>query len=145
MKKLAHLRRQDRIAGKPFDPKILQHEAQHALTMPSYQSKAKHSRKFRPCPRVREQLLKSRTALVNQLRGLLAEHGMVAPQGIARARRLLLEILADANHDAVSSLFRETLQEIAERLPLPGRTGRCIRRPSPARSQEYPALETIVA
>src|ERR1039458_8135891 len=36
--------------------------------------------------RVREQLLKSRTALVNQARGLLAEHGIVAPQGIARAR-----------------------------------------------------------
>lgn len=35
--------------------------------------------------RVREQLLKSRTALVNQARGLLAEHGIVAPQGIARA------------------------------------------------------------
>src|ERR1700687_5937417 len=35
--------------------------------------------------RVREQLLKSRTALVNQVRGLLAEHGIVAPQGIARA------------------------------------------------------------
>jgi transposase len=34
--------------------------------------------------RVREQLLKSRTALVNQARGLLAEHGIVAPQGIAR-------------------------------------------------------------
>src|SRR5271157_4922458 len=30
--------------------------------------------------RVREQLLKSRTALVNQARGLLAEHGIVAPQ-----------------------------------------------------------------
>ena len=31
--------------------------------------------------RVREQLLKSRTALVNQVRGLLAEHGIVAPRG----------------------------------------------------------------
>jgi len=88
--------------------------------------------------RVREQLLKSRTALVNQVRGLLAEHGIVAPLGIARARRLLLEILADlfcdrlyvkqralresgwyANSDperhGLSGLFRETLQEMAER------------------------------
>src|SRR5258706_9239134 len=32
--------------------------------------------------RVREQLLKSRTALVNQVRGLLAEHGIVAPQRV---------------------------------------------------------------
>src|ERR1019366_6417174 len=66
--------------------------------------------------RVREQLLKSRTALVNQVRGLLAEHGIVAPQGIARARRLLLEILADPGRHGLSGLFRETLQEIAERL-----------------------------
>ena len=44
--------------------------------------------------RVREQLLKSRTALVNQVRDLLAEHGVVATHGIARARRLLLGILA---------------------------------------------------
>src|ERR1700676_4660289 len=66
--------------------------------------------------RVREQLLKSRTALVNQVRGLLAEHGIVAPQGIARARRLLLEILADPERHGLSGLFRETLQEMAERL-----------------------------
>jgi transposase len=45
--------------------------------------------------RVREQLLKSRTALVNQVRGLLAEHGIVAPRGIARARRLLVETLTE--------------------------------------------------
>src|SRR5450755_2786986 len=66
--------------------------------------------------RVREQLLKSRTALVNQVRGLLTEHGIVAPQGIARARRLLLEILADPQRYGLSGLFRETLQEMAERL-----------------------------
>jgi transposase len=66
--------------------------------------------------RVREQLLKSRTALVNQARGLLAERGIVAPQGIARARRMLLEILADPECRGLGGLFRETLQEITERL-----------------------------
>jgi transposase len=66
--------------------------------------------------RVREQLLKSRTALVNQVRDLLAEHGVVAPHGIARARRLLLGILADPARHGLSGLFRETLQEMAERL-----------------------------
>ena len=39
--------------------------------------------------RVREQLLKSRTALVNQVRGLLGEHGIIATRGIAHLRRLL--------------------------------------------------------
>ncbi len=66
--------------------------------------------------RVREQLLKSRTALVNQVRGLLGEHGIIAPRGIAHARRLLLEILADPERHGLSELFREALQEIAERL-----------------------------
>src|SRR5271167_3642541 len=66
--------------------------------------------------RVREQLLKSRTALVNQVRGLLGEHGIIAPLGIARARRLLWEILADPERHGLSELFREALQEIAERL-----------------------------
>ena len=55
--------------------------------------------------RVREQLLKSRTALVNQVRGLLAKHGVVAPHGIARARRLLLGILADPERHGLSGVY----------------------------------------
>ena len=47
---------------------------------------------------------------------MLAEHGILAPQGIARARRLLLQILADPQRYGLSGLFRETLQEMAERL-----------------------------
>ena len=50
------------------------------------------------------------------MRDPLAEHGIIAPQGIARARRLLLEVLADPEHRRIGELFRETLQEIAERL-----------------------------
>jgi transposase len=68
--------------------------------------------------RVREQLLKSRTALVNQVRGLLAEHGIVAPRGIAWARRLLVETLTEPERHRLSEVFRETLLEIAERLRL---------------------------
>src|SRR5436190_1631424 len=36
--------------------------------------------------RVREQLVRWRTALINQTRGLLAEHGIVLPQGAWRLR-----------------------------------------------------------
>ena len=39
--------------------------------------------------RVRQQLIKTRTALVNQARGLLAEYGIVVAQGVARLRRAL--------------------------------------------------------
>ena len=50
------------------------------------------------------------------MRGLLGEHGIIAPRGTAHARRLLLEILADPERHGLSELFREALQEIAERL-----------------------------
>jgi transposase len=66
--------------------------------------------------RVREQLLKARTALVNQVRGLLGEHGIVAPRGIAHLRRLLSELLAAPEVHRLSARLGETLVEIAERL-----------------------------
>lgn len=66
--------------------------------------------------RVREQLLKSRTALVNQVRGLLGEHGIVAPRGVAHLRRLLIELLAAPEVHGLSTLLSETLVEIAEPL-----------------------------
>src|ERR687894_1186981 len=43
--------------------------------------------------RVRERLIKARTALVNEIRGLLHEYGIVLPQGITKFRRLLVERL----------------------------------------------------
>jgi len=39
--------------------------------------------------RVREQLIRNRTALVNQARGLLGENGIVVAQGIGRLRQAL--------------------------------------------------------
>ena len=64
--------------------------------------------------RVRQQLVKSRTALSNQVRGLLAEHGIVIPQGRAQLHRALALILEDADH-RLSSIMREILGEIGER------------------------------
>ena len=61
--------------------------------------------------RVREQLLKSRTALVNQVRGLLAEHGIVAPRGIARARRLLVETLTEPERHGQRSVSRDSARD----------------------------------
>jgi transposase len=40
--------------------------------------------------RVRERLIKARTALVNEIRGLLHEYGMVLPQGITKFRPLIV-------------------------------------------------------
>jgi transposase len=43
--------------------------------------------------RVRERLAKARTALVNEIRGLLSEYGMILPQGITKFRRLIVQTL----------------------------------------------------
>jgi transposase len=45
--------------------------------------------------RIRERLMKARTALVNEIRGLLSEYGIVLPQSIAKFRALLVDKLED--------------------------------------------------
>lgn len=68
--------------------------------------------------RVRQQLVKARTALVNRARGLLAEYGIVIAQGVAHLRRALPEILEDPDN-ALSAAIRELLAEIRERTSRP--------------------------
>jgi transposase len=90
-----------------------------AVTRPSMRFvplKSEAQQDIQALHRVREQLLKSRTALVNQVRGLLGEHGIVAPRGISSLRRLLVKILADPERSGLSEFFGGTLVEIAERL-----------------------------
>jgi transposase len=63
--------------------------------------------------RVRQGYIKSRTALINQWRGLLAEYGMVMPSGVSAFRRLAPAVLAETDN-AVSPLCRELLQSQLE-------------------------------
>jgi transposase len=65
--------------------------------------------------RVRALLIRERTALMNQMRGLLAESSIVVAQGAARLRKTLAEILGDGDQP-VGEMLRETLQEMSERL-----------------------------
>src|SRR5215472_2303707 len=65
--------------------------------------------------RVRALLIRERTALINQTRGLLAEYGIVVAQGPARLRRALALILEERDN-GVSELLREMLIEMSERL-----------------------------
>jgi len=58
--------------------------------------------------RLRERRLCDRTALCNQLRGLLAEYGLVFPKGVNTLRRCLPELLEDAGN-GLSDLFRRLL------------------------------------
>jgi transposase len=64
--------------------------------------------------RARELLVTERTALANQSRGLLMEHGIVIAQGIQRLRRTLPELLATA--ETLPTLVREVVEELRERL-----------------------------
>jgi transposase len=65
--------------------------------------------------RVRSLLIRERTALMNETRGLLAECGVVAPQGPNALRRLVASVLTEAD-ERISGLLREILSEMNERL-----------------------------
>src|ERR671926_1249352 len=65
--------------------------------------------------RVREQLLKQRTATVNALRAHLAEFGIVAAQRQAGLRELL-GVIADVEDRRLPPLARELLQGLVEHL-----------------------------
>ena len=58
--------------------------------------------------RLRTRLIRDRTGLSNQLRGLLAEHGIVIPRSLVQLRRHIPELLEDADNQ-LSALFRRLL------------------------------------
>jgi transposase len=65
--------------------------------------------------RIREQLVKDRTALVNQIRGLLAEYGIVIPQGIEKVGQTVPRILEDAEN-GLTAFARALFAELSARL-----------------------------
>jgi transposase len=65
--------------------------------------------------RVRSNLVKERTAKVNQARGLLGEYGIVIGQGVAHVRRRLSEILEDAEN-GLTSQAREMFADLGEQI-----------------------------
>lgn len=66
--------------------------------------------------RVRSRLVKSRTALSNEIRGLLGEYGIVIPKSIAHLRKRLPEVLAKDSDlaEQTKTLFYELLDELYE-------------------------------
>ena len=65
--------------------------------------------------RIRSQAIKNRTALVNQIRGLLLERDVVLPKGRAHVREKLPWLLEDAEN-GLSPRFRELLSELQDEL-----------------------------
>ena len=67
--------------------------------------------------RIRSRLVRGRTRLANQIRGLLAEHGIVIARNIAKLRRSLVDIVGSNEgglNDVVRALIGELQVELAE-------------------------------
>lgn len=67
--------------------------------------------------RVRQGLVKARTAQANQIRGLLAEFGVVLPQGIGHIAARVPELIEDASNELPGS-FRALMARLLEHLKL---------------------------
>ncbi len=65
--------------------------------------------------RARQGFVKARTAQANQIRGLLAEHGIIIPQGIRHIADRLPGILEDADNE-LPGAFRLLLERLGEHL-----------------------------
>jgi transposase len=65
--------------------------------------------------RIRSGLVKERTALANRIRGLLGEYGLVVATGLAKLRRLLPELLEDAEN-GLTVVARQLFAELQEQL-----------------------------
>ena len=65
--------------------------------------------------RGRQAFVKARTAQVNQIRGLLAEFGIVIPKGIGHVTKRLPEILEDAEN-GLPGLMRQLMRRLGEHL-----------------------------
>jgi len=68
--------------------------------------KTTHQQDIQCLHRIRERLVKNRTGLTNQTRGLLAEYGIVAKQG---KKGFMLAIQAGLNNDDLSELIKTEL------------------------------------
>jgi transposase len=65
--------------------------------------------------RIRSELVRQRTAKVNQIRGFLAEYGLVVGRQVATLRRALPELLEDAEN-GLSFDFRGLLEDLRQDL-----------------------------
>ena len=90
-------------------------EAAQRPTMRFVPIKSVEQQDLQAIHRMRSQAVAQRTAQVNQIRGLLAEYGLVIPQGRAQVRSCLATMLEDAEN-GLSTLFRASLQGLADEL-----------------------------
>ncbi|NDV19829.1 IS110 family transposase [Pseudodesulfovibrio sp. JC047] len=88
-----------------------------AVTRPNMRfvpTKSEEQLNLQALHRIRERLIRNRTSLTNQIRGLLLEAGISVPQGVAKLRNVLPEIFEDLSNrltlierDYLSDLYTE--------------------------------------
>jgi transposase len=88
-------------------------EAAARPAMPTVAQKSVEQLDLQGLHRVRERLVKEKTAVSNELRGLLAEMGVVIAQGHKSIREDVLYILEDAEND-LSVRGRHLIQDLRE-------------------------------
>ncbi len=66
--------------------------------------------------RIRTRLVKNRTQLINQMRGMLYEHGIKIAQGRKKVEVMLLGLLADDSLRAISSMLHESMCDLEAEL-----------------------------
>ena len=65
--------------------------------------------------RVRSRVVKNRTALINEIRGLVLEYGIIVTPGAAQVKRSLCGIIADRTNE-LTPLSREYMQDLYDEL-----------------------------
>src|SRR4030095_11843615 len=63
--------------------------------------------------RVRERLIGARTALINEVHGLMLEYGIVLPKGVAKFRQAVVEKL-EADKDKLTALSHELFWQLVQ-------------------------------
>ncbi len=84
--------------------------------------------------RIRRRLMAGRTALLNQIRGLLGEFGMVLPQGANHVRSKLPALLDEGCSETLAALAVELFRNLYEELVQFDSRKESVRSP-PRRSQ----------
>lgn len=90
-------------------------EAVQRPSMRFVPSKSLEQQDIQSLHRIRSQAVARRTALANQIRGLLMEYGIVIPKGISHVRKQLPCIMEDAENE-LTFLFREMLCELYDEM-----------------------------
>ena len=90
-------------------------EAMMRPNMPAVPIKNAEQQAILSVHRARQGFIKARTAQANQIRGLLAEYGLIIPQGISHIPKQVPEIIEDGENDLPGS-FRVLIARLVDHL-----------------------------